>query len=539
MYHVIWRVSELVSDLVRGNQLLRSGKLEEAVDAYQKAIAHHPIFHWSHYKLGEALERLGRLEEAITAYQRAFVLKPDQSDFRLGFVRAVHQAQLKGKTSQPKRISSVSLVEAHKINAEFLYEAKDYQGSLNSFQYYLSSQGTQSPFKFFVKARSAAGQVLKGKAQHQQFWEGCSDAISKKFQACFELAKNSQFIEAKQLFALQAQELFQEPEISANWIQAFQKICDSREQGHIFERSNVRTVQKIVVSGMGWSGSSALYDYFREFKNIKVLKGESRFLEGKSSLLGLYDSILNSTDCFPSLLELFFTSFLGFKAMKNSSDYKVMGGARRFSLGPNTKTHSENVSRLMGNASPLLAGKGDTLANFKIFADDVANLLSGESGNHNYDVVLLNNCIHIGNIRMVDCLKNTRVFCTFRDPRSNFVALKRESIGYLGDASGFIKSKTKNYSKYHSLVSDYEEKTKNTSNQVLKVQFEKFVLSDTYRQELAQKAGLDLTTHEPHKYFKPWESEKNVYLHHTYENQEEIRAIEQAFPEYCFTDQNS
>ncbi|WP_273248099.1 tetratricopeptide repeat protein [Limnospira indica] len=36
---LVWGVSELVSDLVRGNQLLRSGKLEEAVDAFQKAIA--------------------------------------------------------------------------------------------------------------------------------------------------------------------------------------------------------------------------------------------------------------------------------------------------------------------------------------------------------------------------------------------------------------------------------------------------------------------------------------------------------------------
>lgn len=68
-------VSDLVSDLVMGNQLLRSGKLEEAVDAYQKAIAHHPAFHWSHYKLGEALEKLGRLEEAAEAYRQAMKLK--------------------------------------------------------------------------------------------------------------------------------------------------------------------------------------------------------------------------------------------------------------------------------------------------------------------------------------------------------------------------------------------------------------------------------------------------------------------------------
>lgn len=77
MYDVIWRVSELVSDLVRGNQLLRSGKLEEAVDAYQKAIAHDPSFHWSHYKLGEALERLGSLEEAVVAYKKAIKSNPN------------------------------------------------------------------------------------------------------------------------------------------------------------------------------------------------------------------------------------------------------------------------------------------------------------------------------------------------------------------------------------------------------------------------------------------------------------------------------
>ncbi|MDV7391024.1 tetratricopeptide repeat protein [Arthrospira platensis SPKY1] len=64
----------MVSDLVRGNQLLRSGKLEEAVDAFQKAIAHHPHFHWSHYKLGEALEELGRMKEATESYHRAMEL---------------------------------------------------------------------------------------------------------------------------------------------------------------------------------------------------------------------------------------------------------------------------------------------------------------------------------------------------------------------------------------------------------------------------------------------------------------------------------
>ncbi|MDT9266488.1 tetratricopeptide repeat protein [Limnospira sp. PMC 1223.20] len=71
----------MASDLVRGNQLLRSGKLEEAVDAYQKAIAHDPTFHWSHYKLGESLAALGRWEEAVDAYNKAVQYNPGSQAF--------------------------------------------------------------------------------------------------------------------------------------------------------------------------------------------------------------------------------------------------------------------------------------------------------------------------------------------------------------------------------------------------------------------------------------------------------------------------
>ncbi|MGI0501038.1 tetratricopeptide repeat protein [Limnospira platensis] len=63
-----------MNDFSRGNELLRNGKLEEAVAAYQKAIANYPNFHWSHYKLGEALEQLNRWEEAIAAYEKAIAL---------------------------------------------------------------------------------------------------------------------------------------------------------------------------------------------------------------------------------------------------------------------------------------------------------------------------------------------------------------------------------------------------------------------------------------------------------------------------------
>ena len=68
-----------MSDFIRGNQLLRSGKLEEAIAAYQSAIAQNSDFYLYHQKLGEALEQLGCCEDAVEAYQRSIELNSNSS----------------------------------------------------------------------------------------------------------------------------------------------------------------------------------------------------------------------------------------------------------------------------------------------------------------------------------------------------------------------------------------------------------------------------------------------------------------------------
>ena len=75
-----------VTAFQQANQLLREGKLEDAIIAYQSAITQHPNFYLYYHNLGEALERLGRFEEAITAYQHSVELKPEAawSVFELG-----------------------------------------------------------------------------------------------------------------------------------------------------------------------------------------------------------------------------------------------------------------------------------------------------------------------------------------------------------------------------------------------------------------------------------------------------------------------
>ncbi|NET92616.1 tetratricopeptide repeat protein [Okeania sp. SIO1H2] len=57
------------------NQLLREGKLDDAVAAYREAIALNPGFSHTHHNLGEALVKVGRIDEAIAAFGQAVAIK--------------------------------------------------------------------------------------------------------------------------------------------------------------------------------------------------------------------------------------------------------------------------------------------------------------------------------------------------------------------------------------------------------------------------------------------------------------------------------
>ncbi|MEG4073310.1 tetratricopeptide repeat protein [Microcoleus sp. Pol14C2] len=59
-----------------GNSLQESGRFEEAVAAYKKAIELNPNFSWSYHSLGDVLLKLEKWEEAVAAYKKAVELNP-------------------------------------------------------------------------------------------------------------------------------------------------------------------------------------------------------------------------------------------------------------------------------------------------------------------------------------------------------------------------------------------------------------------------------------------------------------------------------
>ena len=60
-----------------GNTLKKQGKLEEAIEAYNKVLSIKPDYVDAYFNMGNALQDQGKLEEAIEIYNKALAIKPD------------------------------------------------------------------------------------------------------------------------------------------------------------------------------------------------------------------------------------------------------------------------------------------------------------------------------------------------------------------------------------------------------------------------------------------------------------------------------
>jgi tetratricopeptide (TPR) repeat protein len=189
-------------NLILGNQLMRSGKLEDAVAAYEIAIASHPSFPWSHYQLGQALEKLGRWEDALVAYQKAIELNPISEVFRNNLkgvlakqnhvsegetTNTVEKCLEQGKTlTEQAETTEEDLEEVIKCSCEASHE-------LNSNPYDLCYESAQSLHRL--------GEIDQAILAYQKAIKiGCDlvdeDRIEKAVKACqhiIELNGNSSF----------------------------------------------------------------------------------------------------------------------------------------------------------------------------------------------------------------------------------------------------------------------------------------------------------------------------------------------------------
>ena len=56
------------------------GKLDEAIEQYERALTLNPKFSEAHSNLGMAFQALGKLDEAVVQFERAVALKPNLAE---------------------------------------------------------------------------------------------------------------------------------------------------------------------------------------------------------------------------------------------------------------------------------------------------------------------------------------------------------------------------------------------------------------------------------------------------------------------------
>ena len=109
-----------------GTALQKQSKLDQAIEAYNKALLHNPNYAEAYYNIGIALQKQGNLDKAIEPFKKAISLKPDFSKAynNMGFTLQKQGKLDKAKVFLKKAISlKPDYVDAHNNMGNVLQES--------------------------------------------------------------------------------------------------------------------------------------------------------------------------------------------------------------------------------------------------------------------------------------------------------------------------------------------------------------------------------------------------------------------------------
>lgn len=287
--------------------------------------------------------------------------------------------------------------------------------------------------------------------------------------------------------------------------------------------------RSVFFCGFGWSGSGALYDYFRQSDKAVEPFGRTEVLvfHGDWSV----QRVLDLAEKDPGHLQQALVAFVY---------HTVLGVGGRRSLEATLSRNKSLIKAFEGNrqltqvlasASTELLLYGTGAANpgrdagvedaIRGFFDRLmsAKVRAGEVG-------LVNNVIHPQHVDLVRLVSNARLFAVFRDPRDQYVSRVFESRDGRSVSSGrFITELRAKHAAYKAALELAQGK-------VEEVQFEEFVLSSAARATLADKIGLSVPRRGSG--YHPEDSAGNVGVHKSYPDVSAIRRIEDEFGQWLF-----
>lgn len=423
---------------------------------------------------------------------------------------------------------------------EAYFALKQWMCAAEDIRRVLISEGLLSRFTLYPMLKTALNKAkLKG-TEKRVFWYSCSHSHALEAEKIADRLKQADWVGIEAQFAALCRDIFPEPDIHRAWEASFEMLIDALQGKAIQSRISAPARKKVIVSGMGWSGSGAIYDYLLEFGEVArgPFGGEHLIIESKTGFRGFIAAISSREACINHSVEFFFRNLLGYFPMYTGNCYNDIRLVKRQALDTtHGLRYAQSVQAVVhamaelitiaGEEEKIVAPKLSALGN--AIADNIVAFGVPENR-----VALLDNCVHIVNIALAGYLRNTHILCSVRDPRSNYVALKRESSGFAESVDEFIARQARIRSEIAEEVSAIVSTLKPENGvSVRLMQFEEFVLSPTFREEIAKSIGLDLQGQKKFTRFKPWESFRNTQLHHEYENSAEILQIYEELLEYC------
>lgn len=320
-----------------------------------------------------------------------------------------------------------------------------------------------------------------------------------------------------------------------------------------------REINYILVLGYGWSGSSAVVDYLREFDDLFEPEKEFRLIKDPRGLIDLRHELIDRYDVLNS--DIAIREFKWFASMcyqchskfKNGLDYADVFGDKYIEY---TDEFVNSLSTFKYNSTwwylqwrfsfpKLLLYKmktklkqSDTMyfinCSGEYFDQKVKeyinNLFSIATSNKNISSVILDQAIPVSlTSEAKHYFDSYKIIVVDRDPRDIYVDLIK-GRNLIGQELALSHDVSK-YIKWHNSLRTYKEKF---DENVIQISFEDFVLNhDETSRKICDFLKIEIDNQaQKGKYFKMDQSTKNIGLYHKYQFQNEIDKIAQALPNY-------
>lgn len=292
----------------------------------------------------------------------------------------------------------------------------------------------------------------------------------------------------------------------------------------------------ILVAGMNWSGSSAVFDFLREYDDAVAVETEIPHLSRGRFNLGQIWELRNDADRLRvSSIEFLFRYLLGFSAVREAMDYRIHKFVRRKLFSSRSCDYSQSVIECAVIVSAICSRSANASADVLIRA--LANIVLmklvtseplGES-----KVLVLNNAVKAVNLSQDLPLTHATAFSVFRDPRDCYVAEIQEKHNLGIPVDPWISSARSRYEISERIIAEAE--LNGDKKQFIKVQFEEFVTSEEERFRVRDLAGLESSSRSREsKFFQEEKSSPNVGIFRKFEDRSSVSRIEKLLPDYLW-----